>query len=227
MVWGKVYAFGGSKLSEIVQQHVSNILDQYCVYDLNCDEHSLKPETWMFVESDWAFYSYRDTQVVRKKKLEVQADKLQSEKPFKLGALMYLLKEGISSSVWLNEKDHILDKLAFMLRLEEDELVLDDIAWFFIQRNWIKAALEREELEKYKNEKMIKIRKNYDLRFDMIIHALEKCNLLDESFIEYKIALLLGISQEQFLSWQVKNQSHFFQNKSTIKQSEVGWTLAI
>ena len=116
---------------------------------------------------------------------------------------------------WIN----ILDKLSFMCRLEEDEIVLDDVVWFFIQPNWIKAGVEAEELDNYRNEKISKLRKNDDFRFDLIIQALEKCKLVEDSPIEYNIALLLGVSEEQFLSWQVKNQSQFIPNNSI---TEVG-----
>ena len=213
LVWGKVYSFKGDKLSGIVRQHVAHILDQYCVYNLEQEEFSLKPGTWAHIDSNWPYYSLQDRKIVQMKKIRLFHPPQIQSTSLPQTILMNILKEVIEGHMIEVGNDQILQKLAFLCKIQDDSVVLDYMAWFFLQ--------PKTKLSQVKTSCIENGTQNSDFRFDLITKSLKKCNLRSE--VENQIAPLLGISEEEFLSWKIQHfdqlMDHSSQTQNDFKNS--------
>ena len=81
MVWGKVYCFSGTKLSSLMREYVAKILDQYCIYNIDDEEYSLKSSTWAIIDQNWPYFSTKDRETIKKGKVENNQQRYEPFRP--------------------------------------------------------------------------------------------------------------------------------------------------
>ena len=197
MVWGKVYGFSGTKLSSLMREYVAKILDQYCIYNIDDEEYSLKSSTWAIIDQNWPYFSTKDRETIKKRKVENNQQRYEPFRSFLSSMLRQIAQQKpiiTDSSI----KAVNYAKLGFFCFVENEEVFLHKVAGFFIQ-----FGLEDDsnlELSKSLFEAP-------ESRLDLVIALMQNLRTDHAAGKEFESALLLGMSEEQFLSCLLRNSN--------------------
>ena len=180
-----------------MREYVAKILDQYCIYNIDDEECSLKFSTWAIIDQNWPYFSTKDRETIKKRKVENNQQRYEPFRSFLSSMLRQIAQQKpiiTDSSI----KAVNYAKLGFFCFVENEEVFLHKVAGFFIQ-----FGLEDDsnlELSKSLFEAP-------ESRLDLVIALMQNLRTDHAAGKEFESALLLGMSEEQFLSSLLRNSN--------------------